>query len=160
MKSSCLPHQGLSSSGTNSKDHRRTTTRQTIRTPDATWLDLRKPERFKIFFQGLIENLKENLHLVKVEGSHEYYTCGKYHHWPNPNWKPFQNLWAYCEKSGHDFYEAKHVIEEQFGRRLMCECGVLNVEKAIRRQELRAMFGVDFSEAGKREVDVIWGVKE
>jgi hypothetical protein len=149
------PQVPSSSSGTNSKEHRRTTTMQTIRTPDATWLDLRKPERFQIFFEGLIEHLKNNLQLVKVEGSHGYYTCGEYHHWRNRNWKPFQNLWAYCEKTGHDFYEAKDMIEEQMGRKLICECQLLNDEKGIRRKELQAMFGVDFGEAGKREVDVV-----
>jgi hypothetical protein len=39
---------------------------QTIRTPDATCLDLRKPERFKVFFECHIEHLKKNLQLVKV----------------------------------------------------------------------------------------------
>jgi hypothetical protein len=31
----------------------------------------------------------------------------------------------------------------------------LNDEKAIRRKELQAIFGVDFGEAGKREVDIV-----
>jgi hypothetical protein len=90
-----------------------------------------------------------------VEGFHEYYTCGEYHHWRNRNWKPFENLWAYCEKTGHDFYEAKDIIEEQIRRKLICECQLLNDEKAIRRKELQAMFRVDFNEIGKREVDVV-----
>jgi hypothetical protein len=47
------------------------------------------------------------------------------------------------------------MIEEQIGRKLECECQLLNDEKTIRRKELRAMFGVDFGEAGKREVDVV-----
>jgi hypothetical protein len=155
MVSALSAYQDLPHTGTNSKINRRTMTMKTIRTPDATWLDLRKPERFQEFFQGLIEHLKQNPQLVKVADSHEYYTCSQYHHWRNRNWKPFGNLWAYCEKTGHDFYEAKDMIEEQIGMKLVCECQILNDEKAIRRKELQAVFGVDFGEAGKKEMDVV-----
>jgi putative transposase len=34
-----------------------------------------------------------------VAGSNEYYTCGEYHHWRNQKWKPFENLWVYCEET-------------------------------------------------------------
>jgi hypothetical protein len=50
-----------------------------IRTPDVTWLNLGKPKRFQKFLQGLIEYLKKNLQLIRVVGSHEYYTCDQYH---------------------------------------------------------------------------------
>jgi hypothetical protein len=141
---------------TNSKDFRRTTSMKPIsmRTPDATWLDLRKPQRFQEFFQGLLEYLKSKLQLVTVARSHEYYTCGQLHEKWNQHWKPFQHLWAYCEKTGHDFYEAKDMIEERIGRNLICECELLNDEKAIRRKELQTMFGVDFGPPGARDLDI------
>ena len=128
---------------------------QTIRTPDATWLDLRKTHRFKKFFEGLIEHLKKNLQKVEVVGSHEYYTCNQYHDRRNRHWKPFEHLWVYCEKTGYDFFEARDIIKERIGRKLICECQLLNDERAIRRKELHSLFGVDFGEAGKREVDVV-----
>jgi hypothetical protein len=87
-----------------------------MRTPDATWLDLRKPHRFQAFFQGLIDYLKTKLQRVTVAGSHDYYTCGQLHERWNRHWKPFHHLWAYCERTGHDFYEAKDMIEERIGR--------------------------------------------
>lgn len=126
----------------------------TLRTPDATWLDLRKPHRFQAFFQGLIEYLKSNLQRVTVAGSHDYYTCGQLHDKGNRQWKPFENLWAYCEKTGHDFYEAKDMIKERIGRNLKCECELLNDEKEIRRRELHSLFGVDFGLPGERQVDI------
>jgi hypothetical protein len=146
MNSALSAYQDLSSRGT---------TMQTIRPPEATWLDLRKPEKFQEFFQGLIEHVKKNLQQVKVGWPPEYYTCDQYHERRNPRWKPFENLWAYCKKTGPDFHEAKDMIDEQIGRKLICECQILNDEKAIRRNELESIFGVDFGEAGKRKVDVV-----
>jgi hypothetical protein len=64
-------------------------------TPDATWLDLRKPDRFKVFFEGLIQYLKSKLQRVTVAGSHDYFSCGQLHDRGNRQWKPFQHLWAY-----------------------------------------------------------------
>jgi hypothetical protein len=125
-----------------------------MRTPDATWLDLRKPHRFQEFFQGLIEYLETKLEKVTVAGSHDYYTCGQHHERWNPHWKPFQHLWDYCEKTGHDFYEAKDMIEERTGRNLKCECELLNDEREIRRKELQMMFGVDFGVPGERHLDI------
>ena len=125
-----------------------------MRTPDGTWLDLRKPHRFQAFFQGLIDYLKTNLQRVTVAGSHDYYTCGQLHDRGNRHWKPFQHLWVYCERTGHDFYEAKDMIEERIGRSLICECELLNDEKAIRRRELHGLFGVDFGLPGERHLDI------
>jgi hypothetical protein len=112
----------------------------TLRTPDATWLDHSKPHRFHLFFQGLIEHLKQNLKKVTVPGSHDYYTCGIYPDWRNPYWKPFKHLWDYCEQTGHDFYEAKDMIEERMGRKLICECQILSDERMAGRKELQSIF--------------------
>ena len=125
-----------------------------MRTPDATWLDLRKPHRFQEFFVGLLEYLKSKLQLVTVAGSHDYYTCGQLHERWNQHWKPFAHLWAYCEKTGHDFYMAKDMIEERISKNPKCECDLLNDEKEIRRKELQTMFGVDFGIPGDRHLDI------
>ena len=126
----------------------------TMRNPDATWLDLRKPHRFQEFFRGLLEYLKTKLQRVTVAGSHEYFTCGQLHDRGNRQWKPFHHLWAYCERTGHDFYEAKDLIEERIGRTLICECELLNDEKTIRRKALQRLFGVDFGLPGERHLGI------
>lgn len=46
------------------------------------------------------------------------------------------------------------MIEERIGRSLICECELLNYEKAIRRRELRALYGVDFGLPGERHLDI------
>jgi hypothetical protein len=53
-------------------------------------------------------------------------------------------LKKYCDRSGDYFDVAKSMIEDRLGRRLICECQILNDERAIRRKELERMFGVDF----------------
>jgi hypothetical protein len=98
--------------------------------------------------------LKSKLQKITVAGSHDYYTCGQLHDRANRYWKPFKHLWDYCEKTGHDFYEAKDMSEEGIGRSLKCECELLNDEKAIRRKELQALYGIDFGLPGERLLDI------
>ena len=45
-----------------------------MRTPDAAWLDLRKPDRFQEFFQGLLGFLKNTLQQSEVNESSCYPT--------------------------------------------------------------------------------------
>jgi hypothetical protein len=59
------------------------------------------------------------------------------------------------EKKGLDFYAVKDMIEEHIGRKVICECQILQDERELRRKVLTRMFGVDFGEPGKREVDVV-----
>jgi hypothetical protein len=35
-------------------------------------------------------------------------------------------FWMGLLELGYDFYETKDLIDEQIGRRLMCECEILN----------------------------------
>jgi len=128
---------------------------KTLRTPDATWLALRQEPNFRPFFEGLLEYLKKKLEKVKKAGAYDYYTCGHEHYSWDRHWEPFKHLWNYCEKTGYDFYEAKDLIEERIGRKIICECQLLNDDKAVRKKELEVVFGVDFGEPGKREVDVV-----
>jgi hypothetical protein len=46
------------------------------------------------------------------------------------------------------------MIFERIGRKLDCECQLLNNDEAIRRRELEA-FGVDFGEPGRRDCDYL-----
>jgi hypothetical protein len=47
------------------------------------------------------------------------------------------------------------MIEERIGRKLICECQLLNDDKEIRRRDLERTFGVDFGVTGNRNVDVL-----
>lgn len=41
------------------------------------------------------------------------------------------------------------------GRKLTCECQILNDEKEIRRMTLQNIFGADFGGPGRRDFDLI-----
>jgi hypothetical protein len=132
---------------------------ENIRTADHTWMILNQMPNFQRFFRGYLDILKSNFKMISVMGSdgkeqYRYYTCGHEHDRRNPAWKPFQHLTLYCEKERVDFYEAKDMIEERIGRKLICECQLLNDDKEIRRRDLERIFGVDFGVAGNRNVDV------
>jgi hypothetical protein len=128
-----------------------------IRTADATWHDLQKPGKFEEFFQGFLKLLKKKLPQIEVKGKLEYsfYSCGEIHDPRNPDWKPFKHLERYCERTGYDDLEARDIIFERIGRKVICECLILNDDKEIRRKELEKIFGVDFGVPGQRGVDVI-----
>ena len=64
-------------------------------------------------------------------------------------------LWDYCEGTGYDLFVARDIIFERLGRILVCECEMLQDDKKLRRMELERMFGVDFGESGKRELELI-----
>ena len=105
-----------------------------------------------------IEVLQREFKTVKVKGSdytYSYYTCGQTHDPRNPNWKPFKNLWKLCKKYDYDFFIVKEIIEEQIGRKLTCECQVLNDDKAIRRKKLECAFGVGFEGLGGKDFDLV-----
>jgi hypothetical protein len=55
----------------------------------------------------------------------------------------------------YDFLVVRDMIQERIGRKLVCECQLLNDEKVIRRKELEQIFGIDFGEPGNRAMDVL-----
>ena len=59
--------------------------------------------------------------------------------------------------SGKDMISLWHrdIIFERLGRKLICECEMLRDDEKLRRLELERMFGVDFGESGRRELDLI-----
>jgi len=129
-----------------------------MRTPDHTRLNLEQEKFYRPFIEGYIKVLQANLKQVNHIGhnySYSYYTCGEPHDGRNPNWKPFRLLWDYCEREGYDFFVARDIIFERLGRKLICECEILKNDEKLRRLELERMFGVDFGEPGKRELDLI-----
>jgi hypothetical protein len=98
-----------------------------ILTADHTWLRLNQNENFQPFFRQYLELLKFNLKQISVMDhngsfSHSYYTCGQDHDKRNREWTPFQILERHCIECGYDFYEARDMIEERIGRKLICEC--------------------------------------
>ena len=131
---------------------------QDIMTPDLTYLALRVESNFQKFFKGYIELLQKKFKEIEVQGdnySYSYYTCGQIHDPRNPAWKPFQHLWDYCEKTRHDFFEVRNMLEERIGHKVVCECQLVDGGKERRRMELTRVFGVDFGEPGNRGVDVV-----
>jgi hypothetical protein len=41
------------------------------------------------------------------------------------------------------------------GRRVVCECQILNDEKEVKRRRLWVMFGADFGEPGRKGMDAV-----
>ena len=127
-----------------------------IRTPDLTYLKLSVDSNFQKFFKGYIRLLKNKFKKMEVHGNNcSYYSCGQTHDPRNPEWKPFKHLWDYCEKTRYDFFEARNMIFERIGYKVQCECKLVGDDRERRRMELTRVFGVDFGEPGKRDVDVV-----
>jgi hypothetical protein len=132
--------------------------RKKILTNEQTWNKLAIDENFQKFFKGFLKLLQNKLQKGEVIGhnySYSYCTCGQRHDPRNPTWKPFQNLEMYCQKNGYDFFAARDLIEERIGRRLVCECELLNNEGAMRRKTLERVFGLDFGGPGGRDFDIV-----
>jgi len=117
-----------------------------------------KDEETRKQLADLLEFLKDNLEKVEIRGdlrSCSYYTCGQTHSIGNRNWKPFKNLEAYCKKEGLSWAGIRDMMENRMGRRVECECQILNDDKEVKRRRLWVMFGADFGENGKRSMDVV-----
>ena len=128
-----------------------------LRTPDHTQLILCQEKYYRPFIDGYIKILQSNLKLVKQIGhnySYTTYNCGEPHDRRNPNWKPFRLLWDYCERTGYYFYVVRDIIFERIGRKLVCECEMLQDNEKRRRMELESIFGVDFGGPGDRDLEL------
>ncbi len=129
-----------------------------MRTSDMTYLALKVESSFQKFFKGYIELLQKKFKEIEVRGnnySYTYRTCGQIHDPRNPEWKPFQHLWGYCERTRYDFFEVRNMLEERIGHKVTCECQLIEDDRERRRRELTRVFGVDFGEPGNRSVDVV-----
>jgi len=113
-----------------------------------TWLKLHSDCHWNPFFEGLLAFLRTKLRIVKIDGL-SYYTCGAvYHHSSIPDWERFRfrHLEEYCLEKGFDDFEVKILIKEKLGKKIICECQLINDEEADKRARLRRSFGMDFSE--------------
>ena len=125
--------------------------------PDKTWA-LDRKSNFDAFMKGYIQALQREFKKIEVKDSdhsYSYYTCGQPHDPRNPIWKPFAILWQLCKQNGYDPFIAKEIIEDRIGRKLTCECQILNDERAIRRRKLESVFGVDFEGSGGKDFDLV-----
>ena len=98
-----------------------------VNSSSPTLVALEQTDKFQEFMRGYLQLLRENLkHITEIDTRgnprHSYYTCGQDHDRRNADWKPFRLLEQYCRKYGLDDYEAKELIEDRIGRRLVCEC--------------------------------------
>ena len=129
-----------------------------LRTSDHTRLNLAQEKYYRPFIDGYIKILQSNLKQVKHIGnnySYTTYTCGEPHDKRNSNWKPFRLLWDYCESAGYDFFVARDIIFERIGRKLVCECEMLQDNEKRRRMELKRIFGVDFGGSEGRSLELV-----
>jgi len=124
----------------------------------STKINLVQEKYRRPFIDGYIKILQSNLKQVKHVG-HNYgytiYTCGEPQDRRNPDWKPFRQLWDYCERTGYDFYVVRDIIFERIGRKLVCECEMLRDDEKRRRMVLERIFGVDFGENGARGLGLV-----
>jgi len=111
-------------------------------TAAGTYMELGSREKFNQFLQGLREYLKSKLKLITVSGI-EQYSCGQYHYKSNHRWIPFQHLDTFCLQRKYDFYTVRFNIEKYFGRKIKCECEIVNDSEQMRRDRLRREFGID-----------------
>ena len=98
-----------------------------VHSSSPTLIALEQTDNFQKFMRGYLQLLRENLKQVTeidTRGipSRSYYTCGQDHDRRNLDWKPFRLLTPYCRKQDLDDYEAREMIEDRIGRRLVCEC--------------------------------------
>ena len=123
-------------------------------TATGTYMELGSQEKFNLFLQELQDYLKTKLQLITVNGIQQY-SCGQYHYKSNHHWIPFQHLDTFCLQRGHNFYTLRFNIEKYFGRKIKCECEIVNDSEQMRRDRLKRMFGieVDGRAAGFVEVD-------
>ena len=131
----------------------------TICIPDKSWTDLDQVQIFQKFMKEYIDLLQNSLNRFEVKGnssSSSYYTCGQVHDQRNPSWQPFKLLTQICQKYDYDPLIARDIIEDRIGRKFQCECQLLKDDRAMRRFELKKMFGVDFSGmSNQRDFDII-----
>ena len=116
-------------------------------TASATYQELGDYQgKFNEFFYELKECLKSKLQLINVEDEYTYYSCGhEYHHQSDRDWKPFDNFILFCKKKGYDDFAVKDLIQERLGRKIICECQIVNDTDALRRKALERTYGIDFS---------------
>jgi len=128
-----------------------------IRTAEATWLDLSKPDKFQKFFGEYLKLLKKKLPQIEVKGKfdYKYFTCGQVHDSRNPDWKPWRYLEWYCGRLGYDDFEVRDILFERIGRQVVCECQFINDDKEIRRKELEAIYGVGQRTEGKEQGHIL-----
>ena len=129
-----------------------------MRTPDHTRLNLVQAKYYRPFIDGYVKILQSNLKLVEHIGnnySYKTYICEQPHDERNPNWKPFRLLWDYCKRTGYDFFVVRDIMFECIGRKLVCECEMLQDNEKRRRMELEKMFGVDFGGPDERGLGLI-----
>ena len=86
----------------------------------------------------------DNFQKVRIEGGGDYWTCGQDHDPRNWNWKPWYHLEHLCRKRGLDDFAVRDILFEHSGRKLECECQVLDDERELRKDALRRQLGVDF----------------
>jgi hypothetical protein len=115
-----------------------------MRTEYMSYLYFKNPSNLTKFLNDLRQILKKKFQKITVTGGNSYYSCGQLHDRRNYNWKPWQHLERICEKWGLDDFGVRDALEEYLGRKIVCECQILQDEREIRRRDIMRAFGTDF----------------
>jgi hypothetical protein len=129
-----------------------------VRPAHETWRHLSQESNFQQFMKELLDYLQKNLQIIKVhngKSSYQYYSCGQPHDPRNPLWQPFQYVQEFCRMKRCDFRVVMSLLEDRIKKRPQCECEILTDRNDLRRKELQRIYGMDFGEPGKRELDII-----
>ncbi len=124
-----------------------------MRTEYMSYLYFKNPSNLNKFLNDLRQILKKKFQKITVAGSDSYYSCGRDHKWPGWGWKPFQHLERYCLRNGLDDFGVRDALEEYLGRKIVCECQILQDEREIRKRDLARQFGIDFESGDVGLVD-------
>ncbi len=118
-----------------------------------TWVKLHSDSLWNPFFAGLVDHLKSKLKIIEIDGRPEY-TCGAVYHHPSiSDWHRFRfrHLEEYCLAKGFDDMVVMELIIEKTGRKIICECELVNDVAADKRARLRRSFGIDLGEPGRED---------
>jgi hypothetical protein len=124
-----------------------------MRTEYMTYLYLQNEDNLDKFLTEFRQLLKNKFQKITVAGGDSYYSCGQLHDRRNYNWKPWHHLERICEKWGLDDFGVRDALEEYLGRKIVCECQILQDEREIRKRDLMRQFGIDFESGDVGLVD-------
>lgn len=113
------------------------------------WYEQQQEKKARKLLPDLKEYLLSKLQLVEVVGQYKFYSCRHDHDFPGRDWQPFGNLKRFCKKRDLDWQDLKELIEDIMGKKLVCECELVNDFKELRRTRLQKAFGLDFGEPGR-----------
>lgn len=105
---------------------------------DQAYWQIMKGDNLGKLYLGLKKYLKSKLTLTTIN-NFEYYSCGHEAHDPSdPGWEPFKNYEKYFQEKGYNDLIFREIMEERLGKKLICECEILNDLESVKLARLRS----------------------